>query len=91
MDEATAACDGETDRLVTECMRTAFRGTTQFVIAHRLKTIVDSDYILLLDAGRVKEFGNPRQLYNNTNGEFKQLIDTSGDAAMLQELLLIES
>jgi ABC-type multidrug transport system fused ATPase/permease subunit len=62
LDEATASVDSETDRVVQSTIRTAMRGSTLFVIAHRLNTVMDSDKILGLDAGRVSEFASPRTL-----------------------------
>lgn len=44
-------------------------------IAHRLHTIVDSDRILLLDAGRVAEYGSPAQLLRNPTSHFRSLVE----------------
>ena len=58
-------------------LRTKFRGTTQITVAHRLNTIMDFDYVLVLDQGRVAEMGPPSELLNN-NGIFAQLVDATG-------------
>ena len=56
MDEPSSNVDERTDAAVQRALRTAFAGTTSLTIAHRLETIIDSDMILTLDAGRVAEY-----------------------------------
>jgi ABC-type multidrug transport system fused ATPase/permease subunit len=62
MDEATAFMDHETDVFIQKTIRTVFQHTTILTIAHRLRTIVDYDYILVLDNGRIVEHGRPSEL-----------------------------
>ncbi|EOD03648.1 hypothetical protein EMIHUDRAFT_60629, partial [Emiliania huxleyi CCMP1516] len=56
-DEATSSIDAETDGVVQGVLRE--RRATMLVIAHRLETILDSDRVLLMDAGAVAEEGPP--------------------------------
>ena len=73
MDEATAAIDGETDQTLQKMIAAQFREMTVITIAHRLDTILDSDKILVLDAGEVVEFGPPADLLRIEGGAFKSL------------------
>jgi len=74
MDEATAAVDAETDQRLQIIMRTEFKNSTCITIAHRLNTIMDSDYILCMDDGRAAEFGTPSELLS-AGGLFNDLVD----------------
>uniref|UniRef100_A0A1A9X4D6 Multidrug resistance-associated protein lethal(2)03659 n=1 Tax=Glossina brevipalpis TaxID=37001 RepID=A0A1A9X4D6_9MUSC len=62
MDEATANVDPQTDALVQITIRQKFRDCTVLTIAHRLNTIMDSDKVLVMDAGRAVEFAAPYEL-----------------------------
>ncbi|EAT33898.1 AAEL013833-PA, partial [Aedes aegypti] len=62
LDEATASVDPETDNLIQSTIRDHFRECTILTIAHRLHTIMDSDRVLVMDAGRLVEFDSPANL-----------------------------
>ena len=62
LDEATSNVDSSTDQLIQSTIRTAFKDCTVLTIAHRLNTIIDSDRIMVLDAGRLVEFDTPAAL-----------------------------
>ena len=57
MDEATASIDYDTDVRIQETIRDL--KVTTVTIAHRLQTITDHDKVLVLDEGKVSEFGHP--------------------------------
>ncbi|WBW73572.1 ABC transmembrane transporter Abc1/Ybt1 [Schizosaccharomyces osmophilus] len=63
LDESTASVDDTTDRRIQEMLRRVFREATVLCIAHRIKTVLDYDKILVLDAGKVIEYGSPKSLY----------------------------
>ncbi|KAK4687016.1 hypothetical protein P7C73_g3094, partial [Tremellales sp. Uapishka_1] len=63
LDEATASVDVETDAKIQETIRTEFRERTLLVIAHRLRTILSYDRIVVMDDGRVAEFDTPEALF----------------------------
>ncbi|KAH8366457.1 hypothetical protein KR084_009619 [Drosophila pseudotakahashii] len=62
MDEATANVDPQTDALIQSTIRRKFMDCTVLTIAHRLNTIIDSDKVMVLDAGNLVEFGSPYEL-----------------------------
>lgn len=70
LDEATAAVDMETDKIIQNTIRTQFKDRTILTIAHRIDTVLDSDKILVLDQGRVKEFDSPENLLAQTDSLF---------------------
>lgn len=78
LDEATAAVDVETDKLIQETIRAEFKERTILTIAHRLNTIMDSDRIVVLDQGRVAEFDTPSALLADKNSMFHALSKRGG-------------
>jgi len=80
LDEATASVDPETDKELQKIIRTEFKDCTIFVIAHRIGTILDSDMILVMDAGRVAEFASPAELLANRGSIFSSLARGSKSA-----------
>lgn len=59
-------------------MHEAFRNSTIVAVAHRLKTIVDYDLVVVMDAGKAVEVGPPRVLLEKEGGYFKALWEKSG-------------
>ncbi|XP_057378654.1 ATP-binding cassette sub-family C member 4-like [Daphnia carinata] len=88
LDEATANVDQKTDSLIQLTIRKRFRDCTVLTIAHRLNTIMDSDRIMLLDAGYLKEFDEPAVLLENPTSMFYSLVEQTGPivATQLTEL-----
>ena len=74
MDEATANVDFETDSLIQEVIRSKFKDCTVLTIAHRLKTVIDYDNILVLDQGQVVEFDSPSVPLAKRDGVFAQFV-----------------
>ncbi|CAK7896814.1 metal resistance protein Ycf1p [[Candida] anglica] len=78
LDEATAAVDVETDRVLQETIRKEFKDRTILTIAHRLNTILDSDRIIVLDQGQVAEFDTPANLLKKKESLFYGLCKEGG-------------
>ena len=74
IDEATANVDLETDRLIQQTIRTAFRSGTVLTIAHRMETTLDSDRILVMNAGQIVALDTPSKLLENPSSQFSKLV-----------------
>jgi ABC-type multidrug transport system fused ATPase/permease subunit len=88
LDEATSAVDMATDTLIQRSIREEFGDSTLLVIAHRLSTIADFDKILVLDDGKVAEFGTPKSLMETKGGVFRGMVGESGEREKLEKLIL---
>ncbi|RUS20234.1 hypothetical protein BC937DRAFT_95643 [Endogone sp. FLAS-F59071] len=89
MDEATASVDFATDQKIQNTIRHEFASSTLICIAHRLRTVIDYDKILVLDHGKVVEFDTPYALLfgpNSKNSAFRDMCEKSGEMETLSEL-----
>lgn len=77
LDEATAAIDTETDRLIQETIRCAFGSCTTLIIAHRLNTVMSCSRVMVLDNGQILEFDSPAALLADENSRFRAMIEAS--------------
>ncbi|KAF5389660.1 hypothetical protein D9757_004116 [Collybiopsis confluens] len=78
MDEATASVDYATDELIGKTIRQEFADSTILTIAHRLRTVIDYDRIMLLDQGRIVEFDKPSVLLSDSSSKFYALCKATG-------------
>nr|XP_028580133.1 multidrug resistance-associated protein 7 isoform X1 [Podarcis muralis]XP_028580134.1 multidrug resistance-associated protein 7 isoform X1 [Podarcis muralis]XP_028580135.1 multidrug resistance-associated protein 7 isoform X1 [Podarcis muralis]XP_028580136.1 multidrug resistance-associated protein 7 isoform X1 [Podarcis muralis]XP_028580137.1 multidrug resistance-associated protein 7 isoform X1 [Podarcis muralis]XP_028580138.1 multidrug resistance-associated protein 7 isoform X1 [Podarcis mu len=74
IDEATASVDQKTDRLLQQTIRQRFADKTVLTIAHRLNTILDSDRVLVMHAGKVAELDSPAVLSQKPDSLFQHLL-----------------
>ncbi|NXW92597.1 MRP7 protein, partial [Alopecoenas beccarii] len=74
IDEATASVDQKTDQLLQQTIRQCFADKTVLTIAHRLNTILDSDRVLVMQAGRVAELDSPTRLSQKDGSLFQHLL-----------------
>ncbi|KAI8099375.1 uncharacterized protein BX664DRAFT_321113 [Halteromyces radiatus] len=86
MDEATASVDFETDAKIQHTIRQEFSDSTLICIAHRIRTIIDYDKVLVLDHGKLVENDSPYALLQNTNGVFRSMCEKSGELDILLEM-----
>ncbi|KAJ8933698.1 hypothetical protein NQ314_013864 [Rhamnusium bicolor] len=84
LDEATANVDHRTDAFIQEAIRRKFVDCTVLTIAHRLNTIMDSDKVLVMDAGAMVEFDHPHSLLQIPDGFFHRMVLQTGPTMTLQ-------
>jgi ABC-type multidrug transport system fused ATPase/permease subunit len=77
MDEATAHIDLKTEEKIQKVLNEKLKGVTVITIAHRIKTIINYDRILVLDNGKVVEFDKPGNLLKDDNSVFYKLYNKS--------------
>lgn len=80
LDEATASLDVENESLVQEALSRLLVGKTVLVIAHRMRTVLGADHIVVLTEGRVAEEGTPAELLA-AGGLFARMVSLQGSAA----------
>lgn len=73
LDEATSSIDTETESVIQFAIETLIAKRTSIIIAHRLSTIRHADKVLVLEKGRVAEFGSPEHLLQNEAGAYRKL------------------
>lgn len=78
LDEATANVDPQTDALIQRTIRERFADCTVLTVAHRLHTVMDSDRIMVMDAGRVREFDWPHVLLQRDGGTLRDMVEATG-------------
>ncbi|KAG0270667.1 Canalicular multispecific organic anion transporter 2 [Actinomortierella ambigua] len=79
LDEATSSVDIQTDELIQKTIRTEFRDRTILTIAHRIKSVMDYDKILVLDHGQVQEYASPKELLQKKESLFYGLAKQAGE------------
>ncbi len=76
LDEASSRLDPATELLLEHAVDRLLEGRTAIVIAHRLSTVERADQILILDDGRVVEFGAREDLLGNQDSRLRRLLRT---------------
>ncbi|MFO7524905.1 MAG: ABC transporter ATP-binding protein [Ignavibacteriaceae bacterium] len=74
-DEATSALDSESEILVQEAIERLMKNRTTLVIAHRLSTIRNASKILVIDRGKIIQYGKHEELMGDANGLYKKLYE----------------
>lgn len=86
LDEATSALDTVSERVVQEAIDEVAHGRTTITVAHRLSTIVDSDLIYVIDAGRIVERGTHAELMA-AGGLYAELAAQQVSAARIEGVI----
>ena len=81
LDEATASLDVENETQVQEALSRLLVGKTVIVIAHRMRTVMNADKIVVLKEGRVVEQGSPEILMKDDRGLFKRMVSLQNESA----------
>lgn len=74
MDDVLSAVDTSTDARIRENLRTYRDGRTVIIIGHRVKSLMDADHILVMDQGRMVEYGTHDELMA-MNGHYRKVYD----------------
>jgi subfamily B ATP-binding cassette protein MsbA len=74
MDEATSALDSQNESEVQAALDELLKNKTSIIIAHRLSTVKNSDCIVLMDKGEIKNFGTHDQLYASDD-LYRKMVD----------------
>ena len=82
LDEASSRLDPATEARIERAMHTLLRGRTGLIIAHRLGTLRRADEIMILDEGRIAEYGDREALASDPSSRFAGLLRTSLEGAL---------
>ena len=94
LDDATSALDSHTEANVQAALSELMQGRTNFVIAHRLSTIMNADRILVMDAGRIVDFGTHADLVHRPgvyHDLYQEQFKTVGDLTQEDRTRLLET
>ncbi|KAI0048026.1 multidrug resistance-associated ABC transporter [Auriscalpium vulgare] len=85
LDEATSSIDFATDAKIQTTIREEFGEALLLTVAHRLKTVIDYDRLIVLDQGSIAEFDSPWNLIQKEDGIFRNMCLKSGMFGELQQ------
>ncbi len=80
LDEATASLDVDNETMIQESLSRLIKNKTVMIIAHKMRTVADSDKIVVLKDGVVAEQGSPAEL-SRKNGIYQHMMETQMQAA----------
>jgi ATP-binding cassette subfamily B protein len=83
MDEASSRLDPATELLIEQAVDKLLKNRTGIIIAHRLKTVQRANKIMILENGRVKEFGDRLALMADSKSHFSQLLITGMEEVLV--------
>uniref|UniRef100_A0A5G2R8U0 Multidrug resistance-associated protein 4 n=1 Tax=Sus scrofa TaxID=9823 RepID=A0A5G2R8U0_PIG len=80
IDKATSNVDPRTDEVIKKKVREKFAQCTVLTITNRLSTVIDSEFVMVLDSGRQREYSSPYKLLQNKNSLFYKMVQHLGEA-----------
>lgn len=80
LDEATAAMDTETEKMIQNAITTLTKDKTTIMIAHRLSTLSDADELIVIENGKISERGTHKELLAIENGVYNKLYSLQAEA-----------
>ncbi|KAK7041927.1 hypothetical protein VNI00_008909 [Paramarasmius palmivorus] len=87
LDEATSAIDYKTDTVIQQALRNELgKDVTLITVAHRLRTVMDSDKIMVLEDGKIVEFDTPKALIEQKS-KLRSLVEESEDKDVLLAMI----
>ncbi|KAF8989421.1 multidrug resistance-associated ABC transporter [Cyathus striatus] len=84
LDEATSSIDFATDAKIQTAIREEFTDSLLLTVAHRLRTVIDYDRLIVLDKGKISEFDTPWNLIQKEDGIFRNMCLKSGQYSELE-------
>ena len=83
LDDSTSAVDTRTDRLIREGLKKSLPGTTKLIIAQRIASIADADFIVVMKDGRISDIGKHEELMER-NEEYRNTADKQGEGKIYE-------
>jgi ABC-type multidrug transport system fused ATPase/permease subunit len=83
LDEASSRLDPASERLIERAVDRLLFNRTGIIIAHRLATVLRADDILILEDGRIREYGELEALRNNPHSRFAELLRTGMEEVLV--------
>ncbi len=80
LDDSTSAVDTKTDAMIRKAFRDEIPNTTKIIIAQRVSSVCDADKIIILDNGKIVDFGNHDELYANSE-IYREIYDSQTKGA----------
>jgi len=85
LDEATAALDTETEKLIQDAINKLTENRTTFAIAHRLSTLRNADRLIVLDRGKMVECGTHQELLDQKGFYWRLVMAQRQDSGMVKK------
>lgn len=85
-DDSLSAVDTETDNEIRNALKSRKNKATTFIISHRITTLSEADFIIVLEKGKITEIGNHTELMNN-NGLYRRVWEIQNSIEGQEEIV----